>query len=68
MRIEVPLSGRSSELFSPMLGWGDTSVFNISMDGFGVGTGSDVLILSNIGGDSGVQMFGPDFVGLGVVG
>jgi len=68
VRIEVPLSGRSSELFSPMLGWGDTSVFNISMDGFGVGTGSDVLILSNIGGDSGVQMFGPDFVGLGVVG
>jgi len=68
VRIEVPLSGRSSELFSPMLGWGDPSVFNISLPGFGVGSGSDVFVVGNVNGDEGVQSFGADFVGVGVVG
>lgn len=70
VRVEVPLSGRSSELYSPMLGWGDTSIFNISLAGFGVGSGEDVLTFSNVNGGppNGVQGFGPDIVGIGVVG
>jgi len=51
-----------------MLGWGDTSIFNISMAGFGTGEGSDVLVVGNVGGDAGFQPFGADFVGVSVVG
>jgi len=38
------------------------------MAGFGVGTGSDTLVVGNVGGASGVVSFGADFVGIGVVG
>lgn len=68
VRIETPLSGHSSELYSPMGGWGDTAIFGVSISGFGVGTGSDEIVIGNVGGASGVVSFGADFVGLAVSG
>jgi len=51
-----------------MDGWGDTAIFGVSISGFGVGTGSDEIVIGNVGGASGVQSFGADFVGLAVSG
>lgn len=63
-RIEVPLSGRSSELFSPGLGWQDTGTFGVLLDGFT--TGSNSIVVSNVYGAAGLVSYGADFVGLGV--
>lgn len=63
-RIETPLSGRSSELFSPGLGWEDTGTFEVLLDGFT--TGSNTIIVGNIYGASGLVNYGADFVALGV--
>lgn len=66
-RLEVPLSGRSSELYSPMLGWGDPATLGILTTGWGTGeNGTDTIVVSNVGGDAGVQPYGADFVGLKV--
>ena len=64
-RIEVPLSGRSSELFSPGLGWQDTGTFGVVVPGWVQGV-NDVII-GNEYGASGLVNYGADFVGLGVV-
>ncbi|KAK5163632.1 uncharacterized protein LTR77_010581 [Saxophila tyrrhenica] len=66
-RLEVPLSGRSSELFSPMKGWGDPATLGMLVGGFGGAGGRDEIVVSNAGGGDGVQPYGADFVGLRVV-
>jgi len=66
-RLEVPLSGRSSELFSPMLGWGDSATLGMLVDGFGMEEGGDVITVSNVGGEDGVDPAGADFVGVRVL-
>lgn len=63
-RIEVPLSGRSSELFSPGLGWEDTGIFGVLLDGWVEGTNN--IVVGNIYGDQGLVSWGADFVGLSV--
>ena len=70
VRLEVPLSGRSSELYSPMRGWGDPATLGILVDGFGTGksvNGTDEIVVGNVGGENGVQSYGADFVGLRVL-
>ena len=63
-RIEVPLSGRSSELFSPGLGWEDTGVFGVLVPGWV--EGENEVVVGNVYGDEGLVSYGADFVGLGV--
>jgi alpha-galactosidase len=63
-RIEVPLSGRSSELFSPGLGWEDTGTFEVLLPGWT--TGSNTVIVGNVYGAVGLVEYGADFVALGV--
>ena len=67
VRLEVPLSGRSSELYSPMKGWGDPATLGILVDGWATGNGNDTITVGNAGGDMGVQPYGADFVGLRVL-
>lgn len=69
VRLEVPLSGRSSELFSPMRGWGDAATLGVLVGGFGTGEAGegDNIVGSNVGGEEGVQPQGAHFVGLRVV-
>jgi alpha-galactosidase len=61
-RIEVPLSGKSSELFSVGLGWQDTGLFNVLLPGWTTGTNT-VLIQNVVGG---LVDYAADFVGLSV--
>lgn len=63
-RIEVPLSGRSSELYSVDHGWQDTGVFGVLVEGWAVG-GNEVVV-GNVDGDEGVQSYGADLVDIGV--
>lgn len=63
-RIEVPLSGRSSELFSPGLGWQDTGVFGVLTTGWV--NGVNEVVIGNVYGAEGLVNYGADFVGLGV--
>jgi alpha-galactosidase len=63
-RIEVPLSGRSGELFSPGKGWEDVGIYNVTLDGWE--QGDNTLVVGNKGGYSGVQSYAADFVGLEV--
>ncbi|TID24176.1 carbohydrate-binding module family 35 protein [Venturia nashicola] len=63
-RIEVPLSGKSSELFSVGKGWEDTGTFKVEVGGWKVGTNK--VIISNKGGRAGLQKLGADFVGMDV--
>jgi alpha-galactosidase len=68
-RIEVPLSGRSSELYSVDLGWEDSGTFGVLTEGWPIDgvEGDKVLIgVGNVGGSEGVQSYGADFVGLEV--
>jgi alpha-galactosidase len=62
-RIEVPLSGRSSELFSVALGWEDTGVFGVLLDGWKEGVNE--IVVGNTAG--GLVGFAPDFVGMDVL-
>ncbi|KAK4580096.1 hypothetical protein LTR86_000298 [Recurvomyces mirabilis] len=64
VRLEAPLSGRSSELFSPMRGWGDPATLGVLVSGFGDGKGEDTIVVGNANGDAGYQAYGADFVGL----
>lgn len=68
VRLEVPLSGRSSELFSPGLGWEDSATLGVLVGGWGTGSGSDVVVIGNNGGGAGVTSYAADFVGLRVYG
>ena len=63
-RIEVPLSGRSSELFSPGLGWEDTGTFGVVTAGWVQGVNE--VVVGNEYGAQGLVNYGADFVGLGV--
>lgn len=63
-RIEVPLSGRSSELFSPAKGWEDTGTFGVLLPGWV--DGSNQVVVGNVFGDKGLVSAAADFVGLGV--
>jgi alpha-galactosidase len=62
-RIEVPLSGKSSELFSAGLGWQDTGLFGVLLPGWT--TGSNAVVVTNTAG--GLVDYAADFVGLSVV-
>ena len=62
VRIEVPLSGRHSELFGPGLGWWDSASFGVLTNGWK--NGENQVVIGNVGGEDGVQLFGADFVGL----
>ena len=66
MRLEVPLAGRSSELFSPGKGWEDSAALGFLVPGFNAGPepNDDVLVVSNVGGELGVQPLGADVVGV----
>ncbi|KAH0293483.1 putative alpha-galactosidase [Aureobasidium namibiae CBS 147.97] len=63
-RLEVPLSGRSSELYSSMKGWGDSAVLGVLVHGWK--EGDNEVVIGNVGGEKGVQSLGADFVGLKV--
>ncbi|KAL3417193.1 alpha-galactosidase [Phlyctema vagabunda] len=62
-RVELPLSGKSSELFSPGLGWQDTGVFNVLLPGFK--EGGNIIRVSNDAG--GLVEWGADLVGLSII-
>lgn len=67
-RVEVPLSGKSSELFSPGKGWEDTGNFGVLLGGWNE-DGENMVVVGNVGGvnsDLGSVGFGADFVGLSV--
>ena len=63
-RLEVPLSGRSSELYSSMKGWGDSAVLGVLVGGWK--EGDNEVVIGNMGGEKGVQSLGADFVALKV--
>ncbi|PYI11963.1 putative alpha-galactosidase D [Aspergillus sclerotiicarbonarius CBS 121057] len=65
VRIEVPLSGRHSELFGPGLGWWDTATLGLLTTGWK--EGSNEVVIGNVGGDEGFQSYGADFVGVRVL-
>ncbi|CAG7934823.1 unnamed protein product [Penicillium nalgiovense] len=62
VRLEVPLSGRHSELFGPGKGWWDSSKLGILIDGWKNGP-NDLVIGNEVAGDVS-QTYGADFVGL----
>ncbi|PYH42979.1 alpha-galactosidase D [Aspergillus saccharolyticus JOP 1030-1] len=64
VRLEVPLSGRHSELFGPGLGWWDTATLGVSVDGWK--EGANEVVVGNVGGAEGVVSWGADFVGMRV--
>jgi alpha-galactosidase len=59
-RLEVPLSGRHSELFGPGLGWWDSATLGILTEGWT--EGDNEVVVGNDGGAG----YGADFVGLAV--
>ncbi|RAH51250.1 putative alpha-galactosidase D [Aspergillus brunneoviolaceus CBS 621.78] len=65
VRLEVPLSGRHSELFGPGLGWWDSATLGVSVDGWTVGVNE--VVVGNVGGGEGVQSYGADLVGVRVL-
>jgi len=64
VRVELPLSGRSSELFSPGLGWEDTGIFGVLLEGWL--DGANILVVGNAYGFEGVKYYGADLVGIEV--
>lgn len=62
VRLEVPLSGRHSELFGPAKGWWDSSKLGLVVSGWKEGS-NDVVIGNEVAGDVS-QTYGADFVGL----
>jgi alpha-galactosidase len=63
-RIELLLSGRSSELFSPGRGWDDVRVFGVLVQTWL--NVENTLVVGNVGGGVGVQRYGADLVGVEV--
>lgn len=64
VRLEVPLSGRHSELYGPGLGWWDTATLGVLTSGWK--EGSNEVVIGNEGGENGFQSYAADFVGLKV--
>ncbi|OOQ83620.1 putative alpha-galactosidase D [Penicillium brasilianum] len=64
VRLEVPLSGRHSELFGPGLGWWDTASLGVSIDGWK--NGDNEVVVANVAGSDAFQTWGADFVGFRV--
>lgn len=64
VRIETPLSGRSSELFSIGFGWMDSGVMDFLIDGWKPDGEDNEIIIGNVGGDAGAVSWAADFVGL----
>ncbi|KAJ6076029.1 hypothetical protein N7499_008010 [Penicillium canescens] len=62
VRLEVPLTGRHSELFGPGLGWWDSSTLGIVVDGWK--NGDNEVIIGNVAAGNVFQSYGADFVGL----
>ena len=65
-RLELPLTGRSSELFSVDKGWDDSGTFGVLIDGLGGESGVDRVVIGNVNGADGVQPMGAEFVGMRV--
>ena len=65
-RLELPLAGRSSELFSVDKGWDDSGNFGVLVEGFKGESGGDEVVIGNVGGEDGVQPMGAEFVGMRV--
>lgn len=64
VRLEVPLSGKHSELYGPGKGWWDTSTLGLLVGGWK--SGENVVVVGNEAGDDAFQSYGADFVGLKV--
>ncbi|KAL4918720.1 glycoside hydrolase superfamily [Aspergillus aurantiobrunneus] len=64
VRLEVPLSGRHSELFGPGRGWWDSGRLGVLTTGWK--EGGNEVVLGNEGGEGGFTRFAPDVVGIGV--
>ncbi|KAL4932379.1 glycoside hydrolase superfamily [Aspergillus undulatus] len=64
VRLEVPLSGRHSELFGPGLGWWDSARLGVLTTGWKEGVNE--VVLGNEGGEGGFTGFAPDVVGVAV--
>ncbi|KAF9882865.1 hypothetical protein FE257_004951 [Aspergillus nanangensis] len=62
VRLEVPLSGRHSELFGPGQGWWDTGSLGVLTSGWK--DGENEVVIGNVGGEKGFQALAPDFVGM----
>jgi alpha-galactosidase len=65
-RLELPLAGRSSELFSVDKGWDDSGTFGVLVDGLDMESGKAEVAIGNVGGADGVQPMGAEFVGMRV--
>ncbi|KAJ9296199.1 hypothetical protein DTO271G3_5340 [Paecilomyces variotii] len=64
VRLEVPLSGRHSELYGPGRGWWDTATLGVLTSGWNEGLNQ--VVIGNEGGEHGFQPSAADFVGLRV--
>lgn len=64
-RMELPLTGRTSELYSVGRGWYDTSSFGVLVDGWVNGTNE--VVLGNAGGEGDVQPLAAWVVGMRVL-
>lgn len=62
-RLEVPMSGRHSELFGPGRGWWDTATLGVLTNGWV--QGENEVVIGNDGG-AGYSLYAADFVGLRV--
>jgi alpha-galactosidase len=65
VRLEAPLTGRHSELFGPGLGWWDPSTLGVLVPNWQAG--NNAVVIGNQGGESDVQTYATDFVGLRVL-
>jgi hypothetical protein len=61
IRLEVPLSGRHSELFGPGLGWWDAATLGLLVEGWE--DGNNTLVLGNDASVDVSQTYAPDIVG-----
>lgn len=65
VRLEVPLSGRHSELYSPGKGWWDTATLGVLTSGWK--KGENKVVFGNEGGEDGFQTYAAGFVGVRVL-
>jgi alpha-galactosidase len=63
-RLEVPLSGVSSELFSTTKGWQDSATYGVLTSGWV--DGENEVVVGNQGGEADIQPLAADFVGIRV--
>lgn len=62
VRLDVPLSGQHSELYSAGLGWWDTATLGILLDGWK--DGENEVVVANAADENVYETWGADFVGL----